>query len=71
MIESHVTLEQIATHVDKSMLTIRTHQKAGHIRAKKFSGVRGYRVTLKAANEYVAKVYPTAGPMKSPFQDLD
>lgn len=70
--EIYVTLEQIAKHVKRSVTQVRMHAAKGWLKCvSKRPGIRGRRFTLQSANRWIALHHPTAGPIKSPFQDVD
>ena len=63
-IDRWTTVKAIAAHVQKTERTITRAIKLGILRASKTRGIRGHRVKLKNANEFIRRAYPEKEAMR-------
>lgn len=54
----HITPERLASHCRCNVKTIYRDVTSGLLKAKKLKGVKGLRITLKAANRYISIKFP-------------
>lgn len=57
-IPQFVTLQDIAAHTGKALISVRRGLKAAGMMPKRTKGVRGYRIDLREANRFVSRQWP-------------
>jgi hypothetical protein len=65
-IPRYVTIAMIARHVGRHEVSIRRSLHLAGLMPPKIPGACGYRLTERAANLYILKHFPEAGPIQLP-----
>jgi hypothetical protein len=52
---SHLTLQDLSSKTGREVDTIRRHIRAGWLKAEKFAGAKGWRVTHSSAQKWAEK----------------
>ena len=60
---NYVTVAMLADHAGKEVSTIRRALAADRTSVEKIPGARGLRIRITVANKFLAKYYPSAGPV--------
>ena len=67
---SYVTIDQLAAHALKSRSAVLRALRAQKVTLEKFPGAKGARLTVSAANRFIARQWPTVAPIDTERKEL-
>lgn len=62
----YVSVDMIVRHTGKKLPTVHHALKNAKVKTEKIPGVKGLRISLKDANDFIMRQWPHIAPMQAP-----